>query len=240
MPSEASSSSTQPLLSSNHDHDQDHDFLPSPTNSSASSTSSQTHPRLSLHRFQTAYTTSRNTLKTFLSTRAQHYTVLALVSCDLLGIFADIIINLYQCDEGATNAKWDEVREGLGIAGLVFSCLFLAELGASIWAFGLRYFNSWFHCFDAAVIIAGFIVDVLLHGVLEEVASLVVVLRLWRFFKIIEEFSVGAEEQMDGLELRIEQLESENLDLKRELKRQKGTLDEEEDAGFRGGSAKWK
>lgn len=78
----------------------------------------------------------------------------------------------------------------------------------------------------------------LLHGVLEEVASLVVVLRLWRFFKIIEEFSVGAEEQMDGLELRIEQLESENLDLKRELKRQKGMLDEEEDAGFRGESAK--
>ncbi|TVY34236.1 Voltage-gated hydrogen channel [Lachnellula occidentalis] len=238
MPYEASSSSTQPLLSSNHGQDQDHDFLPSPTNSSNSSTfSSQTHPRLTLRRFKTAYTTSRNTLKTFLSTRAQHYTVLALVSCDLLGIFADIIINLYQCDAGATNAKWDEVRDGLGIAGLVFSCLFLAELGASIWAFGLRYFNSWFHCFDAAVIIAGFIVDVLLHGILEEVASLVVVLRLWRFFKIIEEFSVGAEEQMDGLELRIDQLESENLNLRRELKRvmgQKGTLDEEENAGFRG------
>jgi hypothetical protein len=81
---------------------------------------------------------------------------------------------------------------------------------------------------------------VLLHGILEEVASLVVVLRLWRFFKIIEEFSVGAEEQMDGLELRIEQLESQNLELKREVKRQKGTLDEEEDPGFRGGSAVWK
>ncbi|TVY23740.1 Voltage-gated hydrogen channel, partial [Lachnellula hyalina] len=219
------------------DQDQTHDFLPSPTNTSSSTTcTSQPHSRLS--RFKTVYTTSRNTLKTFLASRAQHYTVLALVTCDLLGIFADIIINLYQCDEGATNAVWDEVREGLGIAGLVFSCLFLAELGASIWAFGLRYFNSRFHCFDATVIIAGFIVDVLLHGVLEEVASLVVVLRLWRFFKIIEEFSVGAEEQMDGLELRIEQLESENLDLKRELKRQKGMLDEEEDAGFRGESAK--
>lgn len=239
MPSEASSSSTQPLLSSNHDQDREHDSLSSPTSTSTStfiSTSPQTHPRLS--RFKNAYTSSRTTLKSFLSSRAQHYTVLALVSFDLLGIFADIIINLYQCDEGDTNAKWDEVREGLGIAGLVFSCLFLVELGASIWAFGLRYFNSWFHCFDAAVIVAGFIVDVLLHGVLEEVASLVVVLRLWRFFKIIEEFSVGAEEQMDGLELRIEQLESENLELKRELKRQKGTLDEEEDVGFRGGSAK--
>lgn len=68
---------------------------------------------------------------------------------------------------------------------------------------------------------AGFIVDVLLHGIIEEVASLVVVLRLWRFFKIIEEFTVGAQEQMDGLELRIEQLESENRDLKDRLKRSK-------------------
>ncbi len=97
-----------------------------------------------------------------------------------------------------------------------------------------RYFNSWFHAFDATVIVAGFIVDVLLHGILEEVASLVIILRLWRFFKIIEEFSVGAEEQMDGLELRIEKL-------KRELKKQKGTLDEEENGGLdQSASASWK
>jgi len=101
-------------------------------------------------------------------------------------------------------------------------------------------FKSKFHCFDAAVIVAGFITDVLLHGVLEEVASLVVILRLWRFFKIIEEFSVGAEEQMDGLELRIEQLETENEDLKRELKKQKGTLDDEEEVGFQSARGTWK
>lgn len=61
----------------------------------------------------------------------------------------------------------------------------------------------------------------LLHGVLEEVASLVIILRLWRFFKIIEEFSVGAEEQMDVLEERIEQLEMENRELKRQLRKRK-------------------
>jgi hypothetical protein len=88
--------------------------------------------------------------------------------------------------------------------------------------------------------VAGFIVDVLLHGILEEVASLVVILRLWRFFKIIEEFSVGAEEQMDGLNLRIEQLEMENRDLKLELKKQKGTMDEEQELGFQSGSGSWK
>lgn len=82
-------------------------------------------------------------------------------------------------------------------------------------------------------------VDVLLHGILEEIASLVVVLRLWRFFKIIEEFSVGAQEQMDGLEEKISQLEEENQDLKRKIQEGKKTLDEERTVGFQGGSAQW-
>jgi hypothetical protein len=64
--------------------------------------------------------------------------VLGLVSFDLLGIFADIIINLYQCDEKDTSPFWDDVRNGLGIAGLVFSCLFMLELILSVWAFGWR------------------------------------------------------------------------------------------------------
>lgn len=65
------------------------------------------------------------------------------------------------------------------------------------------------------VIIVSFLVDVLTRGVVEEVASLVVILRLWRFVKIIEEMSVGASEQMEDLEMRIEQLEKENFELKR-------------------------
>ena len=56
-----------------------------------------------------------------------------------------------------------------------------------------------------------------LKGILEEVGSVVVVLRLWRVFKIIEEFSAGAEEQMDQLNEHIEQLEKENSDLRRRL-----------------------
>ena len=45
---------------------------------------------------------------------------------------------------------------------------------------------------------------------------------------------------MEGLNMRIEQLESENQDLKIELKKQKGTLDEEEEVGFQSGSGSWK
>jgi hypothetical protein len=81
------------------------------------------------------------------------------------------------------------------------------------------------------VILASFLTDVVLHGLLEEVASLVVVLRLWRLFKIVEEFSVGAEEQMEGLQIRIEQLEAENGGLREELLRLKRGRDEEEEGG---------
>lgn len=45
----------------------------------------------------------------------------------------------------------------------------------------IRFFKSWFHCFDATVILAGFVIDVCLKNVLEEAGSIVIVLRLWRY-----------------------------------------------------------
>lgn len=79
------------------------------------------------------------------------------------------------------------------------------------------YFNSFFHCLDAVVITAGLIIDILLRGTLEEIGSVVVVLRLWRVLKIIDELSAGAAEQMEPLSQRIEDLEKQNLALEREI-----------------------
>jgi voltage-gated hydrogen channel 1 len=77
------------------------------------------------------------------------------------------------------------------------------------------YLKSPFHVLDATVILASFIVDVALHGGLEEAGSLVIVLRFWRVFKIIEEFSTGADEQMEGLREKIERLEIEKREVER-------------------------
>jgi cell division protein FtsB len=66
-------------------------------------------------------------------------------------------------------------------------------------------------------------VDVLLRGVIEEVASLVVILRLWRVVKIIEELSVGAQEQMEDLAEKVTDLQRENEELKAEVKALKAT-----------------
>lgn len=59
--------------------------------------------------------------------------------------------------------------------------------------------------------------DVGLKGVIEEVGSIVIVLRLWRVFKIIEEFSTAAEDRMEVLQEKIERLEVERSRLKDEL-----------------------
>ena len=80
-----------------------------------------------------------------------------------------------------------------------------------------RFFQSRFHCFDAAIILVGFVVDVVLKGPLEEVGSLVIVLRLWRVFKIIEELSAGAEEQIEPLQERLEVMEKENYELRKQI-----------------------
>ncbi|KEF51151.1 uncharacterized protein A1O9_12765 [Exophiala aquamarina CBS 119918] len=101
----------------------------------------------------------------------------------------------------------------LGSLSLTFSCLFMAELLGSVFAFGLGDLlllvtsTLKFLVFDATVIVAAFIVDVLLRGPLEEAGSLVVALRLWRVFRIIEEFSSRAEDELAELQERISELQ---------------------------------
>ncbi|KAJ4253351.1 hypothetical protein NW762_010506 [Fusarium torreyae] len=168
--------------------------------------------------------TTREKTARFLSSKAGHYSVLTLVSLDVLSMIADFILNLFKCEQGKKSSEWDLALEILGSVSLVFSCLFVVELTASVWAFGWKYFNSWFHCFDAFIVIAGFITDVALRGIIEEVASLIVVMRLWRVVKIIEELGVGAQEQTEELSVKLEEYKSDNEDLRREISQLRGAL----------------
>ncbi|KAI7978428.1 hypothetical protein EIK77_001952 [Talaromyces pinophilus] len=128
--------------------------------------------------------------RSFLSSKWGHYIVLFMVAVDVACIFADFLIELRVCElrerhQTPIDRRWGLAQEALGLTGLIFSCLFMLELIASVLSFGLSYFRSKFHTFDALVIVLAFILDVALRGVVEELGSLVVVLRLWRVFKII-------------------------------------------------------
>lgn len=71
------------------------------------------------------------------------------------------------------------------------------------------YLKSSFHIFDATVIVAAFVIDLLLRGPLEEAGSIIVILRLWRIFKIIEEFSAGAADEVEQLAQKVSQMEEQ-------------------------------
>ncbi|KAJ3560107.1 hypothetical protein NP233_g11051 [Leucocoprinus birnbaumii] len=84
----------------------------------------------------------------------------------------------------------------LGITGF-----FLLEIVFALFAFGPAYYNpfskfplSSLHLFDAIVIIATFVLEVVLKGREEELAALLIVLRFWRIVKLVEGVAVGAGE----------------------------------------------
>ncbi|EXF80946.1 uncharacterized protein BDZ83DRAFT_746954 [Colletotrichum acutatum] len=163
---------------------------------------------------------SRTSLQDVLASRKKHYAVLALVSLDVAALMANIFVELVACDMKREDEPWvKNTREGLTIAGLVFSSLFLIELVLCVIAFGWRYFAEWFHLLDGIVIVASFVIDVLSHGIVEEIASLVIVFRLFRFVKVVEEMSMGAAERMEGLEEQLAILRRENGEMKRQLAR---------------------
>lgn len=83
-------------------------------------------------------------VRRFLTSKTGHYAVLLLVSMDVTCIFADFLISLFICEQqcgknlDATKTLL-EAQEVLEVVSLVFSCLFMAELIACVWAFGLKY-----------------------------------------------------------------------------------------------------
>ncbi|KAM5364644.1 hypothetical protein ACJZ2D_011425 [Fusarium nematophilum] len=172
---------------------------------------------------------TRQNCARFLSSKAGHYSVLALVSLDVLSMIADFVLRLFKCEQGKGGPDWDLALSILGSVSLVFSCLFMIELFASVWAFGCKYFKSWFHCFDAFIVVAGFITDVVLRGIIEEVASLIVIMRLWRLVKIIEELTVGAQEQSEELAGKIEELKNDNDALRKEVSHLRQMLNKDDE-----------
>ncbi|KAG7128279.1 hypothetical protein HYQ45_012010 [Verticillium longisporum] len=149
-------------------------------------------PEAALHEPQ-----QRAQLPQLLSSRRKHMVVLILVALDVAALLANIFIEL-------------ATRQTLTTAGLVFSSLFLLELVFCIVAFGLKYLKDWFHCLDAVVIVTSFVVDLLSHGIVEDIASLVIVFRLFRFAKMLEEMSMGAAERIESMANELDKLRMEN------------------------------
>ena len=95
---------------------------------------------LSVHGEDSWLWSSRKTLQKGLTSKWGHYAVLALVSLDVSGIFADFLISLHICEhsgeKGFNRKAWEKADDALDVVSLIFSCLFMLELMLSVWAFG--------------------------------------------------------------------------------------------------------
>lgn len=82
--------------------------------------------------------TVRAYTRRYLNSKFGHYAILILVSLDCSCIFAEFIVQVLRCERRIPAFGGGAAQEALGVVGLVFSCLFMFELLASIWAFGFR------------------------------------------------------------------------------------------------------
>ena len=85
----------------------------------------------------------RRQVRSFLASKWGHYLVFFLVSLDVSCIFADFLLSLYICEhtcriEETVNPALPKTQNALAVVSLVFSCLFMVELLASLWAFGAQ------------------------------------------------------------------------------------------------------
>lgn len=81
---------------------------------------------------------ARRSTRRYLNSKFGHYAILILVSLDCTCIFFEFIVQLLSCEGKISESRGHVAQEAIGIVGLVFSCLFMLELLASIWAFGFR------------------------------------------------------------------------------------------------------
>lgn len=120
--------SSAPLLRPYHDDSDDSD------DSQASQLSPSSAPSSS--RYWRQY---RKSSRRLLESRTKHFVVMSVVALDVAALPANVFIQLIACEMHQNDEPWvEQLTEGLEIAGLVFSSLFLLELFACLFAFGLR------------------------------------------------------------------------------------------------------
>ncbi|TEB31274.1 hypothetical protein FA13DRAFT_1791555 [Coprinellus micaceus] len=80
-----------------------------------------------------------------------------------------------------------------------------------------RVSHAWLHLFDAVVIVATFVLEVILRGRDAELAALLVILRLWRIVKLVTGVTVGIEEVDEERAKELEKTKEELSRIKVEL-----------------------
>ncbi|KAJ6547461.1 hypothetical protein B0H19DRAFT_269257 [Mycena capillaripes] len=129
----------------------------------------------------------------FLESPALHKFVIALIAIDASCVLADLgYAFLHESctpPAGPGAPTWLSVLSHISLGITAF---FLVEIPITLWALGPRFYNPWsgvphavLHLFDAFIIITTFVLEIVLKGREQELAGLLIILRLWRLVKLV-------------------------------------------------------
>ncbi|KAJ7273610.1 hypothetical protein B0H12DRAFT_500815 [Mycena haematopus] len=160
-----------------------------------------------------------------------HKFVITLIAIDASCVLADLgyaFLHESCAQEGPDAPVWLSVLAHISLGITTF---FLVEIPITLWAIGFNFYNPWggvphapLHLFDAFIILTTFVLEIVLKGREQELAGLLVILRLWRLVKLVGGVSVGVGEigEQDAIraaeaEDEVEALKKENAELRARL-----------------------
>jgi len=144
--------------------------------------------------------TWREWLGELLESKLWHRIVITLITIDAACVLADLTYTFLsdQCPPEDESPLWLEVLAHISLA---ITTLFLVEIPLSLWSHGPKFYkplgpvpHASLHLFDAVVILGTFVLEVFLKGREQELAGLLIILRLWRLVKLVGGVAVGAGE----------------------------------------------
>nr|GAT47218.1 predicted protein [Mycena chlorophos] len=159
----------------------------------------------------------------FLESTNFHRFVISLITIDAACVLADLAYAFLHesCTpvEGPNAPQWLDV---LAHISLFITGVFILEIPLTLWGIGIHFYvpgyvpHAGLHLFDAVIVCATFVLEVVLRGKEQELAGLLVVLRLWRLIKLVGGVSVGVGEMGEQDAIRAAEAEQEVARLKRE------------------------
>ncbi|TFY82566.1 hypothetical protein EWM64_g1456 [Hericium alpestre] len=119
-------------------------------------------------------------------------------ACGLTDLAYTLLSDTCEAPAGPDAPWWLEVLSDISTG---ITTIFLVEIPLSLWALGLQFYNPFgcvphasLHLFDGIIIVTTFVLEVILRGKERELASLLIILRLWRLIKVVGGVAVGAGE----------------------------------------------
>ncbi|KAF8212346.1 hypothetical protein K438DRAFT_1663158 [Mycena galopus ATCC 62051] len=160
----------------------------------------------------------------FLESSLLHKFVIALITIDAACVLADLgyafLNETCEAPEGPGAPVWLSILAHISLGITTF---FLIEIPITLWCLGTKFYNPWsgvphasLHLFDAFIILTTFVLEFVLKGREQELAGLLIILRLWRLVKLVGGVGVGVGEVTEGDAVRAAEAEDEVAALKKE------------------------